>query len=44
MLGWLKANRILYLGAALPEFKIEIAVVVVFLLCLVLGPLLLFAP
>jgi hypothetical protein len=38
------ANRIFYAGAALPEFKIEIAVVTVFLLCLVLGPLLLFAP
>ena len=38
------ANRIFYLGAALPEFKVEIAVVVVFLLCLVLGPLLVFAP
>ena len=38
------ANRIFYLGAALPEFKIEIVVVVVFLLCLVLGPLLVFAP
>jgi hypothetical protein len=38
------ANRIFYLGAALPEFKIEIAVVVVFLLCVVLGPLLVFAP
>jgi hypothetical protein len=30
--------------AALPEFKIEIAVLVVFLMCAVLGPLLLFAP
>jgi hypothetical protein len=38
------ANRIFYLGAALTDFKLEIAVVVVFLLCLVLGPLLLFAP
>lgn len=38
------ANRIFYLGAALPEFKIEIAVLVVFLLCIVLGPLLVFAP
>lgn len=38
------ANRIFYLGAALPEWKVEIAVMVVFLLCLVLGPLLLFAP
>jgi len=38
------ANHIFYLGAALPEYKIEIAVVVIFLLCVVLGPLLLFAP
>ena len=38
------ANRIFYLGASLPQFKIEIAVLVVFLLCIVLGPLLLFAP
>jgi len=36
------ANRIFFVGSALPDFKIEIAVVVVFLLCLVLGPLLLF--
>ena len=38
------ANRIFYLGAALPQFKIEIAVLVVFVLCIILGPLLLFAP
>jgi len=38
------ANRIFYLGAALPDFKIEIAVIVVFLLGIVLGPLLVFAP
>ena len=38
------ANRIFYLGVGLPQFKIEIAVVVAFLLCLVFGPLLLFAP
>ena len=38
------ANRIFYVGGALPEFKIEIAVLVVFLLCVVLGPLLVFAP
>jgi hypothetical protein len=38
------ANRIFYLGAALPQFKIEIAVLVIFVLCMVLGPLLLFAP
>ena len=38
------ANRIFYLGSALPEFKGEIALMVVFLLCVVLGPLLVFAP
>jgi hypothetical protein len=38
------ANRVFYLGAALPQFKIEIAIVVVFLLFMVLGPLLVFAP
>jgi hypothetical protein len=38
------ANRIFYLGAGLPQFKIEIAIVVLFLLCMVFGPLLLFAP
>jgi hypothetical protein len=37
------ANRILYLGARLPDFKPEIAVVVLFLLCLVFGPFLVFA-
>ena len=38
------ANRIFYLGATLTEFKVEIAVVVIFLLLLVFGPLLLFSP
>ena len=38
------ANRIFFAGAALPQFKVEIAVVVAFMLCVVLGPLLLFAP
>jgi hypothetical protein len=38
------ANRIFYLDAALPEFKVEIVAVVVFLMCLVIGPLLVFAP
>jgi hypothetical protein len=38
------ANRIFYLGATLPVYKIEIVVVVIFLLCVVLGPLLMFAP
>jgi len=36
------ANRILYLGTPLPQYVIEIAVVVVFMLCLALGPLLVF--
>ena len=44
LVAGLIANRIFYLGAALPDFKIEIAVLVVFLLGIVLGPLLVFAP
>jgi hypothetical protein len=44
LLAGLIANRIFYVGAALPEFKVEIAVLAIFLLCLVLGPLLVFAP
>ena len=38
------ANRIFFLGAALTQFKVEIAVVVIFLMCVVLGPLLFFMP
>jgi hypothetical protein len=38
------ANRIFFLGAALTQFKAEIALVVVFMLCAALGPLLVFAP
>jgi hypothetical protein len=38
------ANRIFFLGAALTQFTAEIAAVVIFLLCAVLGPLLVFAP
>jgi hypothetical protein len=37
------ANRILFLGAELTQFKLEIAVVVVFMVCVVLGPLLAFS-
>jgi len=40
--GWI-ANRIFYLGAALPEFKLQIAALVVFMVGVVLGPLLVFA-
>jgi hypothetical protein len=38
------ANRIFYLGSALPEFKGEIILLVIWLLFVVLGPLLVFAP
>jgi len=38
------ANRIFFAGAALTEFKAETGAMVVFLLCLVFGPLLVFAP
>ncbi|WP_233853661.1 hypothetical protein [Paraburkholderia sp. HD33-4] len=38
------ANRILYTGAALTDFKFETGAMVLFLLCLVFGPLLVFAP
>jgi hypothetical protein len=38
------AMRIFFEQAALPDFKVEVGVVVVFLLLLVLGPLLLFVP
>jgi hypothetical protein len=38
------ANRVLLLGASLPDFKLEIATVLAFLGCIVLGPLLLFSP
>jgi len=38
------ANRIYHLGATLPQFMLEIAILVIFLMCLVLGPLLVFAP
>jgi hypothetical protein len=38
------AMRIFFERAALPDFKVEVGVVVVFLLLLVLGPLMLFVP
>jgi hypothetical protein len=37
-------NRIFHVGATLPDFKLEIVALVLFLLCAVLGPLLVFAP
>ena len=36
------ANRIFFLGAKLPEFEVEIAVVVIFLLFIIFGPMLVF--
>jgi len=44
LLAGMLANRIFYLGAKLPEFKGEIGVMVIFLLCVVFAPFLVFAP
>ena len=44
LLAGLIANRIFYLSAGLPEFKFEIATVVMLMLCVIFGPLLVFAP
>jgi hypothetical protein len=44
MLSGLIANRIFFHGASLLDFKAQVAVVVVFLLVIVLGPLLLLMP
>jgi hypothetical protein len=44
LLAGLIAKQIFYRGATLPEFRVEIVVIVVFLLLIVLGPLLLFVP
>src|SRR5215469_7361580 len=38
------SNRIFFAGAALADFKEEVFVMLVFLLCLVFGPLLVFSP
>jgi hypothetical protein len=38
------AGRIFFLGAALPQFKAEIALLVIVVMCVILGPLLVFAP
>jgi hypothetical protein len=43
LLAGVIANRIFYLQARLLDFKIEVAVVLTFMLCLVFGPLLVFA-
>ena len=38
------ANRIFFMGAKLPEFEAEIAIVAIFLLCVIFGPMLVFMP
>ena len=38
------ANRIFFLGTALTDYKMQIAVMVIFVLCIVLGPLMVFVP
>jgi hypothetical protein len=44
LLAGFMANQIFFQGATLPSFKVELIVVVAFLLLVVLGPLLLFVP
>ena len=44
LLAGLLGNRIYYLKATLPSFVLEMLILVVFLMCVVLGPLLVFAP
>ena len=44
LLAGLLATRIFFAGAALVDFEAEIGVVAVFMLCLTLGPPLVFAP
>ena len=38
------ANQIFHLGASLPQFKLEVLLLVIFLLFVVMGPLLVFTP
>src|SRR5512136_1627161 len=38
------ANQIFYMGARLTDFKLEILLLVIFMVCLVVGPLTVFAP
>ena len=44
LLAGLIGDRIFHLGAKLSDFILEILVLVIFLMCVVLGPLLVFAP
>ncbi|MFA6102032.1 MAG: hypothetical protein WC721_07600 [Victivallaceae bacterium] len=44
LLAGMFANRIFYTGAKLADFKMETASLIIFLFCVVIGPLLMFAP
>ncbi len=44
LLAGVIGNRIFHLGATLPDFKLEVLTLVVLLMCVVLGPLLVFSP
>jgi hypothetical protein len=44
LLAGLLGNRIYHLKATLPSFMLEMLILVIFLMCVVLGPLLVFAP
>lgn len=44
MLAGTLANRIFFVGASLLDFKAEIAIMVVFMMCVLFGPLLFFSP
>jgi hypothetical protein len=44
LLAGLLGDRIYHLGAKLPDFMLEVLLLVIFLTCVVLGPLLVFAP
>ncbi len=43
LLAGMLSNRIFHMGAKLADFKMEIAAVAIFLLCVVIGPLLVFS-
>jgi hypothetical protein len=44
IIAGLLADRIFYVGATLSQFKFEIALLAIYMLCLTLGPLLVFTP
>lgn len=44
MLAGYIANRIFFLGARLPDFKVEMGLMVALLMCFIMGPLLVFSP